>query len=227
MAEKYAHRLVNEAVLFDISGDRHLGVQYLQLAIARAPVMAPEAARMLLAAAALQPEYVDNPCQYLPLSRQTHDRYPQNPHFSGAYQMLHANCGYPEQALAENERARQVYLEQFPDMEKILDIIKVQTLSSMGDLEGVQAMRDRFQKKNPAYWYLAMAQAYDTLDRRVEARKYYYTIRDSGDEGKPNVLANSDNKDWVLDQVDRYLRTPYTKPERAAYDPTNPFMLTP
>jgi hypothetical protein len=215
------------AALFDISGDRHLGIQYLQLATARAPVMAPEAARMLLAAAALQPEYVDNPCQYLALARQTQARYPQNPHFSGAYQMLHMQCGYPELALAENARARKVYLEQFPDMEKILDIIQVQTLSSMGDLSGVEAMRERFRKKNPAYWYLAMGQVYDLLGQRELARKQYHIIRDSGDEGKPDVLHNSDNEDWLLDQVDLYLRVPYHKPERAAYDPGNPFMLSP
>lgn len=213
------------AALFDISGERELGIQYLQLTVSRAPIMAPEAARMLLAAAALQPEYVDNACQYLPLSRQTHKRYPQNPHFSGAYQMLHAHCGYPELALAENQRARKVYLQAFPDMRKILDIIKVQTLGSMGDLAGIKAMRKRFKKKNPAYWYLSMGQAYDVLGQREQARKKYYVIRDSGEEDKPDVMRRSDNKDWLLDQVDLYLRVPYKRPERAAFDPASPFML--
>jgi len=215
------------AALFDISGERELGIQYLQLAVSRAPIMAPEAARMLLAAAALQPEYMENACQYLALSRQTHERYPQNPHFSGAYQMLHAHCGYPEMALAENERARKVYLQAFPDMEKILDIIQVQTLSSMGDLKGIEAMRPRFKNKNTAYWYLSLGQAYDVLGQRQLARKQYYVLRDSGDEDKPDVMRNSDNKDWLLDQVDLYLRVPYQRPERAAYDPGNPFMLRP
>jgi len=170
---------------------------------------------------------LEKPCQYLALSRQTHERYPQNPHFSGAYQMLHAHCGYPQLALEENARARRVYLQAFPDMEKILDIIQVQTLSSMGDLAGVKAMRPRFKNKNSAYWYLSMGQVYDVLGQRDLARKQYYVIRDSGDEDKPDVMRHSDNKDWLLDQVDIFLRIPYQRPERAAYDPGSPFMLRP
>ena len=103
----------------------------------------------------------------------------------------------------------------------------MQTLSSMGDLKGIEAMRPRFEKKNTAYWYLSLGQAYDVLGQRQLARKQYYVLRDSGDEDKPNVMRNSDNKDWLLDQVDLYLRVPYQRPERAAYDPGNPFMLRP
>ncbi|MBD3669917.1 MAG: hypothetical protein HUJ29_04015 [Gammaproteobacteria bacterium] len=213
------------AALFDISGDRELGLQYLQLATARASLLAPEAARMLVAAAALQPEYVENACQYLPLARQAHDRYPENAHFSGAYQMLHTNCGYPARALAENKRARKVYLEEFPDMEKILDILLLNALRSQGDIEAIQALKPRFKKKNTAYWHLAMAQAYDVRDQREAALRHYHIIRDGGDSGKNDVLRNSDNKDWLRDQVDIYLRIPYKQPVPAAIDPNHPIQL--
>lgn len=215
------------AVLFDISGDRKLGIQFLQLAVTHAPIMAPEAARMLLAAAALQPEYVDRPCQYLALARQGMAQFPQNPHFSGAYQMLHSHCGYPDMALAENARARQAYAKSFPDMMKILDIIQVQTLASMGDLEGIRAMRARFAKKNTAYWYLSMGQAEDVLGHRVKAREYYHVLTDSDEEDHPDVMAHSDNKDWLRDQVDLYLRSPYHRPEPVAFDAHNVYQLRP
>ncbi|MBD3610165.1 MAG: hypothetical protein HUJ30_06415 [Gammaproteobacteria bacterium] len=213
------------AKLFDLDGNRQTGIAYLAKATAQAPVLAPEAARMLLAAAALQPELIKQPCQYLSLSRESLALYPQNPHFSGAYQMLHLNCGYPQRALDENQRGRNSYLKHFPKMKHILNITELFAHRSMGDLQRVKNMKPLFKKKNTAYWHLAMAQIYDLSDKRTLARKHYHIIAYSGYEDEPDVLANSSNEDWILDKVDLHLKEPFTRPAPYKPDPVSDLKL--
>lgn len=217
--------------LFDISGDRAQGVEYLRTTVEKAPLMSAEGARLLIAAAALQPEYVDNACQYLPLSRQTLREFPQNPHFSAAYQFLHSNCGYAALAQKENIHARKVYLKDYPDMEKILNIVELQTQRAQGNLKRLKEMKPLFAKRNTAYWHLAMAQYYDQQGQRQLALQHYHIIQNSQyfdynpEEQHPDVLSNSENKDWLLDQVDIYLRTPYRNREPYAFDPATSLKL--
>ncbi|MDH5184971.1 MAG: hypothetical protein OEX12_13900 [Gammaproteobacteria bacterium] len=217
------------AYLFDISGDREKGIQYLRLTVEKAPLMAAEGSRMLIAAAALQPEYVDDACQYIPLSRQSLKLFPQNPHFSGAYQFLHSNCGYAKLALKENRHARKAYLTDFPDMEKILNIVELRTQSALSNLPRIQQMKPLFKQRNTAYWHLAMGQYYDLQGKRQLALKHYHIIQNSQyfDENAPDVLSNSENKDWLLDQVDIYLKTPYRNREPYAFDPATSLKLNP
>lgn len=213
--------------LFDISGDREKGIRYLRTTTERAPLMAAEAARLLIAAAALQPQYVDNACQYIPLSRQGLKTFPENPHFSAAYQFLHSNCGYAQLALTEIGHARKVYLKDYPDMKKILNIVELQTQRALGNLKRIEEMKPLFVERNTAYWHLAMAQYYDQKGQRTQALKHYRIIENSQyyDEDQPDVLSNSENKDWLLDQVDIYLKTPYRNREPYAFDPATSLKL--
>lgn len=216
------------AYLFGISGERETGIRYLRLSVEKAPLMSAEGARLLLAAAALQPENVADACQYIPLARQGLQRFPQNAHFSGNYQFLHANCGYARLALIENKRARESYLKDFPDMKKILDIVELQTQRTLGNLQHIQKMKPLFVKRNTAYWHLAMAQYYDLQGQRQKALQHYNIIGNSQyfEEDEPDVLSNSENKDWLLDQVDLYTRSPYKNPAPYPFNQATSLKMT-
>lgn len=216
------------AYLFDISGQRDTGINYLRLTVEKAPLMSAEGARLLIAAAAIQPQYVDNACQYIPLARQSLKLFPQNPHFSGAYQFLHANCGYAQLALTENKRARVVYKKDFPDMEEILNIVELQTQRALGNLQRLQQMKPLFIKKNTAYWHLAIGQYYDMKGLRKQALQHYRIIENSQymEEDEPDVLSNSENKDWLLDQVYIYLDTPYRNRKPYPFAPASSLKLS-
>lgn len=200
--------------MFDISGDRNLGIRYLERATAKAPIMAPEAARILLAAAAIQPEYA-RPCQYRPLAISTYMKFPKNAYFSMALQLIDVHCGYPEQALALNQVSVDRYLKQYPSLRSTLELVKLQAYRSLGDLKQVDAMKPKFIQRDPAYWYLARAQTLDLLGRRTEATKIYHDLKWAS--LYPSEYPEFKKvPDWVLDQVEIFSKTPFQKPRRVA-----------
>jgi len=201
--------------LLDISGDRDLGISYLERATAHARIMAPEAARMLLAAAALQPEYTD-PCKYLPLSRQTVALYPENPHFSGANQLILVHCGYPDEALKENRRAFAAFLERFPDMTAPLNLVKLQVYPAIGAMEKIEEMAPLFAKKDYAHWYLAKAQTYDVNKQRNKAKRMYREIVFAADNPDDSSIFWDTPPDFVVEKAELYLKAPYKRPVPAA-----------
>jgi tetratricopeptide (TPR) repeat protein len=203
--------------LLDISGDRALGVQYLERATARARVMAPEAARMLLGAAGIQPEHVE-PCRYLRLARQMIKLYPENPHYSGAAQLILAHCGYPEEALAENKRAFDTFLKRFPDMTGALNLIKLQIYPAMGAMAEIDKMKPLYAKRDYSHWYLAKAQAYDVLGKRKQAMSMYRDLEFAVENPEDDTLFNDTPPDYIYDKAILYLKQPYHKPKAVRVD---------
>ncbi|MFV1997754.1 MAG: hypothetical protein ACC641_07055 [Acidiferrobacterales bacterium] len=198
--------------ILDIRGERDLGIQYLKRATAGAEVMAPEAARMLLVAAAIEPEY-NQPCQYLPLARDTRRNYPQNPHYSIALQLILANCGYPGEALAENKRAFRVYIERFSGMTDALNLVKLQVYPAMGALDEIEKLAPVFENKNYHFWYLAKAQTYDVIGQRKKARYMYREIESAGDNPDESTTFSEPPPDLVYDKAMLYLKQPYRRIE--------------
>lgn len=197
--------------LLDISGDRDLGIKYLERATARARIMAPEAARMLLAAAALQPEYA-SPCKYLSLSRQMVALFPENPHYSGAYQLILVHCGYPDEALKENRRAFATYLERFPDMAHPLNLVKLQVYPAIGAMDKIKEIAPLFAKKDYAHWYLAKAQTYDVVGQRKKAEVMYRDIVFAADNPNDSTVFLDTPPDFVVEKAELYLKHPYRRP---------------
>ncbi len=77
------------AVLIDFSGDRQLGIDYLERALAQAPVAAPQAGDALL----LEVDFDDGEaCRYVPLGRLMVAEYPGNPRYRAALRHLLAQC---------------------------------------------------------------------------------------------------------------------------------------
>lgn len=200
------------AFILDISGDRELGIQYLERATARAEIMAPEAARMLLAAAAVQPEY-NEPCKYISLARDVRKKYPQNPHYSAALQLILIHCGYPEESLAENKRAFRVYLKRFPDMVGALNLVKLQVYPAMGALDEIEKLAPVFKTQDHHHWYLAKAQAYDVLGNRKKAMAMYREIELAGDDLDSSTVFLDAPPDLVFEKAMIYLKQPYRRPE--------------
>ncbi len=204
------------AYILGVSGNRDLGIQYLERATARAEVMAPEAARMLLAAAAVQPEY-NNPCHYLPLARDVRTKYPQNPHYSAALQLILAHCGYPKESLAENKRAFRVYPERFPDITGVLDLVRLQVYPAMGALDEIEKLAPVFKNKDYYHWYLAKAQAYDVIGNRKKAVTMYRKIEAAGDD-PDNSIFQDPPPDLVYEKALIYLKQPYGRLEPVEVD---------
>lgn len=199
--------------LLDISGDRALGIKYLRRATENAEIMAPEAARLLLAAAAIEPEH-NEPCQYISLARDTRRKFPLNPHYSAALQLILVHCGYPEESLAENKRAFRVYLEQFPGMTDSLNLVKLQVYPSMGALDEIEKLAPVFKSKNYEFWYLAKAQTYDVIGERKKAVYMYREIETAVDNPDDSTAFYESPSDFVYEKARIYLRQPYrrTKP---------------
>ncbi len=77
------------ALLVDFSGDRQRGIDYLERAVASAPVAAPQAADALL----LEVDFHDGEaCRYVPLARSMVGRYPRNPRYRAALRRLVRQC---------------------------------------------------------------------------------------------------------------------------------------
>ncbi len=199
------------AALLDISGDRNLGIKYLERATAHAPVMAPEAARILLAAAAIQPQY-NRPCEYRPLALYTDTRFNGNPYFSMALQLIDAHCGYPEQALRLNGVAQRKFLGEYPGLRSTLELVQLQAYRTLGDIEHIDAMKPIFIKRDPAFWYLARAQALDVRGERAKAKKIYDDLfwAASSPDDYPEI---GNVPDWVLDQVELCRKKPFQRPQ--------------
>jgi hypothetical protein len=80
-------------VLMDFSGDRALGIDYLERCLASARVAAPQAADALL----LEVDYADGEaCRYVPLGRLMVKTYPRNPRYPAALRRLVAQCDRAE-----------------------------------------------------------------------------------------------------------------------------------
>lgn len=194
--------------LLDVSGDRDLGIKYLERATARAEIMAPEAARVLLVVAAVEPEHCE-PCQYIALARDTRKKYPQNPHFSAALQLILANCGYPKESLAENKRAIQVYLKRFPGMTDALNLVKLNVYPAMGALDEIEKLAPTFKNKDHHHWYLAKAQTYDVIGERRRAIRMYREIESAGDDPEDTTTFSEAPPDDVYKKAMKYLKQPY------------------
>jgi tetratricopeptide (TPR) repeat protein len=205
-------------VLFDISGSRRLGVKYLERATAHAPLMAPEAARILLAAAAIQPEY-NRPCDYRPLAIYMYDRFNGNPYFSMALQLIDAHCGYPKEALALNVIAHSKYLPHYPNLRGTLRLVELQAYRSLGDLKHIDAMKPKFIKHDPAFWYLARAQALDLNGQRAKAMKIYEDLHWAS-LYPSEYPAMGKVPDWVADQVKLNRKVPFSRiqPKKISLD---------
>lgn len=77
------------AALVDFSGDRALGIDYLERCVAACKVAAPQAADALL----LEVKYADGEaCRYVPLARLMTAAYPRNPRYAAALRRLVAQC---------------------------------------------------------------------------------------------------------------------------------------
>ncbi len=205
------------ASILGVSGDRDLGIQYLERATARAEVMAPEAARILLAAAAVQPEY-NNPCHYLPLARDMRTKFPQNPHYSAALQLILAHCGYPKESLAENKRAFRVYPKRFPDITGVLDLVKLQVYPAMGALDDIEKLAPVFKNKDYHHWYLAKAQTYDVIGDRKKAVSMYRELEAAGDDPDSSFTFRDPPPDLVYEKALIYLKQPYRRLEPVEVD---------
>jgi len=195
------------AVLFDLAGDRALGVKYLERASAQAPIMAPEAARMLLVAAGVLPETTRN-CAYLPMAKYVRSRYPKNPHYSMALQLLYVNCGYPHKALDEMAIAEKQFLEEFPNITEELKVIQIYAYRDLGEVDRILSMKKEFPNDQD-YWNLILAQAYDVVGQHKKAKDIYDDIFWSDINGREIKTDSGPPSDWIIDRATRYRKHPY------------------
>lgn len=211
------------AALFDLNGDRDKGVRYLQQATTHAPVLAPEAARMMLVAAGFEPE-VFPACTYLRLAQYARNRYPANPHYSLALQLLYVNCGYPQRALAELRHAENSYLERFPNLAEELESIRIFIYRDLGDLERIRSMKSKFPKDQD-YWRLIMAQTYDIRGQRDQALAIYNDLFWKDVRGEEFETDSGPPEDWIIDRAKKYRKQPYKLPRPEKLDPNNMLMM--
>jgi len=195
------------AVLFDLTGDRDLGVRYLERATSKARVMAPEAARMLLVAAGIQPE-TTRTCAYLELAKHARRKYPRNPHYSVALQLIYVNCGYPDLALAETELAEKEFIVEFPNLKEEFEVIRLYAYRDLGRLSTILSMQKNFEK-DKAYWKVILAQTYDVLGQRTKAVALYDEIFWADVEGKTIETDSGPPADWIIDRATKYRKLPY------------------
>ncbi|MDX5150955.1 MAG: hypothetical protein R3188_00640 [Acidiferrobacterales bacterium] len=195
------------ASLLGIKGDRALGVKYLEQASAKAPIMAPEAARMLLIAASVFPETTRS-CAYLPMAKYVRLTYPNNPHYSMALQLLYANCGYPNKALDEMAVAEKRFLEDFPDIKKQLKVIKIYAYRDLGQVDKILAMKNEFPKDQD-YWNLVLAQTYDVVGEHEKAKKIYDDIYGAEVRGRKIKTHSGPPEEWIIKRAAKYRKQPY------------------
>jgi len=195
------------AAIFDLSGDRALGVKYLERASAKAPIMAPEAARMLLVAAGVLPETTRN-CAYLPMAKYARVRYPDNPHYSMALQLLYVNCGFPLKALSEMSIAKKQFLKDFPNLEDELRVIEIYAYRDLGEVNKIRAMKKDFPRDQD-YWNLILAEAYDVTGQHKKAKRIYDDIFWSDVDGNEIETDSGPPSDWIIDRATKYRKHPY------------------
>lgn len=75
--------------LIDFSGDAGRGIEYLELAVTKAEVAAPQAAEALLTEVQHTPQQA---CRYRSLARTMRQRYPDNPRYVWAVSQLERQC---------------------------------------------------------------------------------------------------------------------------------------
>ena len=180
--------------LLDLSGDAQLGIQYIERAVQKAPVVAPEAARVLLTEIKSSPPQV---CDYQPLAQTMREYYGSNPQFSMALQDIYILCGQAQKALDETRQARSRYLDKHPNLETSLDIRALIAYRELGDMQNVEAMAPRLQSV-PLIWALNKAKVADILGERQAASGYYQALIDDDDAPR-----------WIHKQAKKYLNQPY------------------
>ncbi len=182
--------------MIDLSGDAQLGIQYIERAVQNAPVVAPEAARVLLTEVKSSRPQV---CDYLTLAQYMREHYSSNPQFSMALQDTYILCGQAQKALGETQQARSLYLKKYPNMKTSLDIRAVVAYRELGDMQNVDAMAPRLQNV-PMIWTLNKAKTADLLGQRQAASGYYQALID--DDNAPR---------WIQKQARQYLDQPYQR----------------
>jgi len=195
------------AALFDLAGDRALGVRYLERASAKAPILAPEAARMLLVAAGIFPETTRS-CAYLPMARYVRQKYPANPHYSMALQLLYVNCGYPQKALDEMTEAEKQFLGDFPNLKDEFKVIRIYAYRELGQVKNILAMKKEFPRDQD-YWNLILAEAYDVTGQHKKAKAIYDDIFWADIDGKEIKTDSGPPSDWIIERATRYRKHPY------------------
>ncbi|WP_455209751.1 hypothetical protein [Kaarinaea lacus] len=182
--------------MIDLSGDAQLGVQYIERAVQNAPVVAPEAARVLLTEVKSSRPQV---CDYLSLAQLMREHYGSNPQFSVVLQDIYILCGQAEKALGEAQQAKNRYLEKYPNMKIPLDIRALIAYRELGDMQNVEAMAPRLQSV-PMIWTLNKAKASDLIGERQAAIGYYQALID--DDAAPH---------WIQKQARKHLDQPYQR----------------
>jgi hypothetical protein len=185
------------------TGTPEQGRSLIEMSIQNSTVLAPEAVRALLLETPWQtPLY----CDYMKLSRQMVDSYPQNPDLSIARQALLLRCGYPEAALQENSRIvdeinqgifRGYYDENYTTL---LLHGRQRALADLGYVDKLEAdengqFADHFQQ-------YALANALDVMGNRTRAKLLYNQLatgRNTPESIKINATAR--------------LRIPYSRRE--------------
>lgn len=81
--------------LVDLSGNKELGLQYIHRAIEHAPILSPEASRMLLAQTKTDKT---NACQKLPLTQKMGREYPRNELFPWLEKQIRPLCNLKKQS---------------------------------------------------------------------------------------------------------------------------------
>ncbi len=195
------------AVLFDLSGDIDKGVQYLERGTSKALIMAPEAARMLLVAAGLKPE-TTRTCAYLPLAKNARKRYPANPHYSIALQLILVNCGYPKQALLETTASEKQFLDQFPKLKNEFEAIRIYAYRDLGDIKKIESLKNKFID-DEYYWKLILAETHDVIGNRRNAVEIYDEIFWADLEGEEIETSSGPSPDWIIERASKYRKKPY------------------
>jgi hypothetical protein len=157
--------------LIDLSGDREKGLRYLEQAVVRAPVAAPEAARVLVYELPLKAPQV---CRYMPLLKDLRDRYPKSHAFILRLQRVYRICGYPLRALEENQQVRKESPSNQP-LRRKLDWEALHIYRDLGDLDGIESLSSRFGRSS-LLWLTAKAEALDVLGEYRQARAIYRQI---------------------------------------------------
>lgn len=185
--------------LMNFSGNVNDGLSLIHQSIKGSPVLAPEAARVLLNEATAHSN-IKNACQYTEFNKKLRQQFPNNPQFSLSYQKLLNTCGYSQQALNENRNAIKQF-SSFPNIVKNLNSQQLFILANLGEISEISKFK-ALTKQQLYERYLALGMANDIRNFRKEAIKNYRLAQ-----------ANSIHSN-LSDKTALYVRTPYKKPSK-------------
>lgn len=145
--------------VLDLSGERKLGLQWLERTAANATTASPEAARVLLDELELEAPEI---CQWLSLNEQLREKYPDSSRIAWLLQRNYRLCGLPEKALEDNRAAYRTFRGNRKTQTRLLSQ-RLLIFRDLGDTDMMERYRKRFR---PDFYADRLAEAEAVKNRQ-------------------------------------------------------------